>query len=260
MLQIQNLSIKYDGLTAVDNASLEIVPGEIAALVGANGAGKSSIGKAIAGLVRPTSGQIRITTADSVVVLTELPGWKIARSGIVYVPEAKPVFADFTVKENLQIAFSTLRLSKHQRERQLNRIYEMFPLLKQRSSQLAATLSGGQRRILSIAKALLFISASEEARNISNQQFQLLIFDEPTTGLDPSMIVVVKEILLKLNSTGLTLLIIEQMASFALNIAHRGYLMQRGSIVANGDAESLLRNPAFSEIYLSISREKQIPV
>jgi branched-chain amino acid transport system ATP-binding protein len=241
-------------LTAVSDVSLEIQPGEIVALVGANGAGKTSVGKTICGLVKLAAGKIEISRDGSTIDLTRLPSWAIARAGIVYVPESNPVFADLTVGENLQVAFSPLGLKSDARRRHLEQVLEIFPAVKERLFQKAGTLSGGQRRSLSLAKAVLFTNALTEAKSGGNPNFKLLILDEPTHGLHPAAIATVGEILRDLNAAGLNILIIEQMASFALNLAHRGYLMKRGSIAAAGDANELRNNPALAGLYLAFAQ------
>jgi branched-chain amino acid transport system ATP-binding protein len=253
MLRIRNLTVKYDALTAVSDVSLEVRPGEIVALVGANGAGKTTVGKAVCGLVKPATGEIEIVRDASTIDLTRMPSWSIARSGIVYVPESNPIFAGLTVAENLQVAFAPLGLNNSVRRRLLEQTLEKFSMIKERLFQQAGTLSGGQRRSLSLAKAVLFTNALTETKSGNDANFKLLILDEPTHGLHPASIMTVGEILRNLNAAGLNILIIEQMASFALNLAHRGYLMRRGSIVAAGDANKLRNNPALAELYLAFA-------
>lgn len=253
MLKVSNLTVKYDTLPVLTDVSLEVRPGEIIALVGGNGAGKTSVAKAIVGLIKPTYGHIEIFSSEVVRNLIGKPGWAIARMGILYVPEAKAVFEHLSVEENLRVVFTSVRMNRSARKQRIEQIYSDFPLLQERSGQLAGTLSGGQKKVLAIARALMFMNSLDLSSN-GFEHFRLLILDEPTHGLHPANINIIGGLLRQLNTQGISILIVEQMATFALKISNRGYLMRQGSIVAEGDSEDLLRNPELTDLYLGTIR------
>ena len=250
MLKVTKLTARHNELPVVFNASLEVLGSEIVALVGGNGAGKTSLAQCIVGLTKPHSGQVEIFHNNSNEDLVGKPTWAIARDGIIYVPETKPVFEQLSVEENLRIVFSAIRLNRRQRKELLTRNRDRFPLFFDRRSQLAGTLSGGQKRILAVSRALLFMDSLDMINPNRQDRFRLLILDEPTHGLHPKSVTVIREFLTQVNAKGVSILIIEQMVPFALGLAARGYLMRHGEIVASGDSRDLLTNPGLTELYL----------
>jgi branched-chain amino acid transport system ATP-binding protein len=253
MLRADSVTVKYGELAVVHNASLEIHPSEIVALVGGNGAGKTSLARAIVGLSKAHSGHIEILSDGATERLDGKPTWSIARDGIIYVPETKPVFEQLLVEENLKLVFASVALSRQRRGELLTKIYDSFPLFSERRTQLAGTLSGGQKKMLAIAKALLFMGALDAMSPDGASRFKLLLLDEPTHGLHPTAISMIGELLRQVNSKGVSILIIEQMVPFALSLATRGYLMRHGEIVTSGSASELLNNPGLTDLYLGVS-------
>jgi branched-chain amino acid transport system ATP-binding protein len=204
-------------------------------------------------LSKAQSGRIEILRDGATERLNGKPTWAIAREGIIYVPETKPVFEQLSVEENLKLVFAAVALSRQRRRELRTRIYDSFPVFSERRTQLAGTLSGGQKRMLSIAKALLFMDALD-ARNPERViRFKLLLLDEPTHGLHPTAVSKISELLREVNSQGVSILIIEQMVPFALSLATRGYLMRHGEIVTSGSASELLNMPALTELYLGVA-------
>jgi branched-chain amino acid transport system ATP-binding protein len=224
---------------------------EIIAIVGANGAGKTSLARSIVGLSVITSGRIVVSNGRTQ-SLNGKPTWAIAREGIVYVPETKPVFDQLTVEQNLKLSFGSFRITAAQRRDLLSRTYEKVPRLLERRKQIAGTLSGGEKRILAISKALLFMESLGMTKAGSGDILKLLILDEPTHGLHPNSISVIDKLLREVNASGVSILIVEQMVTFALSLAHRGYLMRHGEIVAQGDAKQLLSDSQLKELYLGV--------
>jgi branched-chain amino acid transport system ATP-binding protein len=253
MLNVSNLNVKHGELAVVNNVSLQIHTSEIVAVVGGNGAGKTSLARAIVGLSRAHGGSIEITRDKAIERLNGKPTWAIARKGVVYVPETKPVFERLTVEENLTLGFPNAKLGRETRGALLARIYDKFPLFVDRRVQVAGTLSGGQKRMLAIAKALLFMDALDATGSHGSNYFKLLILDEPTHGLHPNAIKTIGELLRQVNHKGLAILIIEQMVPFALSLATRGYLMRHGEVITSGSANELLHNPGLTELYLGAS-------
>jgi branched-chain amino acid transport system ATP-binding protein len=236
MLQVEDLSIAYDGANVVKGVSFAIAKSDSVALLGPNGAGKTSIARAIAGLV-PFSGEISINQGTTCTSLKGLPAWSIARSGIVYIPETNAVYESLSVRENLTVAFAASSVQPAVARSLLVGIHERFPFLHQRPGQRAGTLSGGQKKLLAIARGLLVLrslSASPDP-----PQFQLLIVDEPSHGLSPQAMDVVRE---ALSGLGVSLLLIEQMARFALDVCARGYVLRNGRIIASGDTQAFRRD------------------
>lgn len=250
MLNVSKLNVKRGELTVVSNVSLQVYASEIVALVGGNGAGKTSLARAIVGLSRAHGGSIEITRNQTVERLNEKPTWAISREGVVYVPETKPVFERLTVEENLTLVFANAKLDRETRGALLAKHYDNFPLFVDRRVQVAGTLSGGQKRMLAIARALLFMDALDATGSHGSNGFKLIILDEPTHGLHPSAVKTIGRLLRQVNDKGLAILIIEQMVPFALSLATRGYLMRHGEIITSGSAGELLHNPGLTELYL----------
>lgn len=235
MLQVKDLSISYGAIQAARHVDFEVKEGEIVTLIGANGAGKSTILKALSGVIKPNSGTIEYENQS----LTGQKAPQIVAAGISQVPEGRHVFPAMTVMENLQLG-AYLQKDRAQIEARLQNIYEMFPILKERQHQDAATLSGGEQQMLVMARAMM-------ARP------KLLLLDEPSMGLAPIYIQKVFEIIQKINAQGTTILLIEQNAHQALAIADRGYVIASGEIQLTGTGKELLNDPQVKRAYLGES-------
>ncbi len=235
MLQVKDLSISYGAIQAVRHVDFEVKKGEIVTLIGANGAGKSTILKTISGIVKPQSGSIEYQ--DESLIGKKAP--QIVAAGISQVPEGRHVFPAMTVMENLQLG-SYLQKNRDQIDQRLQEIFEMFPILKERQHQDAATLSGGEQQMLVMARAMMAGP-------------KLLLLDEPSMGLAPIYIQKVFEIIQKINAQGTTILLIEQNAHQALSIADRGYVIASGEIQLTGSGEKLLSDPQVKRAYLGES-------
>ncbi|MDC2827010.1 ABC transporter ATP-binding protein [Limosilactobacillus mucosae] len=235
MLQVKDLSISYGAIQAVRHVDFEVKKGEIVTLIGANGAGKSTILKTISGIVKPQSGSIEYQNES--LIGKKAP--QIVAAGISQVPEGRHVFPAMTVMENLQLG-SYLQKNRDQIDQRLQEIFEMFPILKERQHQDAATLSGGEQQMLVMARAMM---ANPE----------LLLLDEPSMGLAPIYIQKVFDIIQKINAQGTTILLIEQNAHQALSIADRGYVIASGEIQLSGSGQTLLNDPKVKRAYLGES-------
>ena len=235
MLQVKDLSISYGAIQAVRHVDFEVKKGEIVTLIGANGAGKSTILKTISGIVKPQSGSIEYQNES--LIGKKAP--QIVAAGISQVPEGRHVFPAMTVMENLQLG-SYLQKNRDQIDQRLQEIFEMFPILKERQHQDAATLSGGEQQMLVMARAMM---ATPE----------LLLLDEPSMGLAPIYIQKVFDIIQKINAQGTTILLIEQNAHQALSIADRGYVIASGEIQLSGSGQTLLNDPKVKRAYLGES-------
>ena len=235
MLQVKDLSISYGAIQAVRHVDFEVKKGEIVTLIGANGAGKSTILKTISGIVKPQSGSIEYQNES----LIGKKAQQIVAAGISQVPEGRHVFPAMTVMENLQLG-SYLQKNRDQIDQRLQEIFEMFPILKERQHQDAATLSGGEQQMLVMARAMM---ANPE----------LLLLDEPSMGLAPIYIQKVFDIIQKINAQGTTILLIEQNAHQALSIADRGYVIASGEIQLSGSGQTLLNDPKVKRAYLGES-------
>ncbi|MGE8612597.1 MAG: ABC transporter ATP-binding protein [Achromobacter veterisilvae] len=232
MLDIDDMEISYGPVRAVRGVSMRIAQGEIVALLGANGAGKSSLLRGVMGLV-PASGQLRFEGRD----LRGLPTPQRVMAGLAMAPEGRQVFTDQTVYENLLLGGYLIRRNRERVARQIEGYFEMFPRLRERREQVAGTLSGGEQQMLAIARALM-----------SNPR--LLILDEPSLGLAPLVTVDIFRGLKRLRAEGMTILLIEQMANQALAIADRAYVLEGGSVMLEGPAAELRRDPRIREAYL----------
>jgi branched-chain amino acid transport system ATP-binding protein len=233
LLSVNNLVVNYGAISAIQGVSLEIGRGEIAALIGANGAGKTTLLRTISGLIRAREGSI---LWDGSRELCGLPAHEIVRLGISHVPEGRQVFPNLTVRENLLLG--AYQEPSWQRIRQrLDGCYAHFPVLKERQSQPAGTLSGGEQQMLSIARALM-------ARP------QLLLLDEPSLGLAPLFVRKIFQIIRDINAQGTTIFLVEQNAHMALTVAHRGYVLQTGKVILADTASNLLEHPDVKKAYL----------
>ncbi|ABR33938.1 MULTISPECIES: ABC transporter ATP-binding protein [Clostridium] len=233
MIKIDNLVVAYGGIEALKGISLEVPEGKIVTLVGANGAGKSTTLKSIVGLVKPKSGTINL---DDGTDLTKLNTELMVKKGIALVPEGRKVFSDLTVLENLKIGAYT-RKDKSGIQEDLEKVYSLFPRLKERTWQLSGTLSGGEQQMLAIGRALM-------------SRPKLIMMDEPSLGLAPIIVKELFGIIKKINEEGMTVLLIEQNANAALKIADIGYIMETGRITLSGSGQELLSNDEIKKAYL----------
>ena len=232
MLDIKKLEVAYGGIKAIKGISFHVNEGELVTLIGANGAGKSSTLRALSGLIRPAGGSVTYQGED----ITGIPSHALVGKGIALCPEGRGVFARLSVHENLLMgAFA--RNDKAQIMAEVDEIYTMIPRLKERTAQLAGTLSGGEQQMLAIGRAML-------------AQPKLLMLDEPSMGLAPLMVEKIFEIINLIAKRGTTILLIEQNAQLALENAHRGYVLESGEITLTGDAKTLLADPRVKEAYL----------
>ena len=232
MLKVENLKVNYGMINAVKSVNFEVNTGEIVALIGANGAGKSTILRTISGLVKPAEGSITYGEHD----LLKLSAKKIVETGISHVPEGRHVFKGLTVKENLELG-AFLRNDKEGIQEDLLAIYKRFPILEERLNQDAATLSGGEQQMLAMGRALM-------------SKPKLLLLDEPSMGLAPIFIKEIFNIIVDIQKQGTTVLLIEQNAKMALTIANRGYVLETGDIVLSGTGHDLLESDDVQKAYL----------
>jgi branched-chain amino acid transport system ATP-binding protein len=230
LLSVEDVSVSYGQVKAVKQASLAVFPGEIVVLIGANGAGKTTLLETVLGINTPISGTIRFMGKD----ITGDPADRNVRAGLCLVPEGRGVFASMSVLDNLLLG---AHHNMHNVEKNLRRVYDWFPILEQRRDQIARTLSGGERQMLAIGRALM--SAP-----------RLVMVDEPSLGLAPIVVNDIFNILSMLNREGYTILLSEQNAHKALKCAHRGYVLGTGSVSLSGTALQLLNDPGVREAYL----------
>jgi branched-chain amino acid transport system ATP-binding protein len=233
MLELDRVGVGYGPIQAVSNASLAIETGQIVAIVGANGAGKTSLLNAIAGLLPPTSGEIRFEGAD----ITRLPAYRRVGAGIALSPEGRQVFSDQTVRDNLELGAYSRRLSTAELHAATEEQYALFPPLRERRDQPSATLSGGEQQMLAIARALMGAP-------------RLLLLDEPSLGLAPLIVKEIFAIIRNLRARGVTILLVEQMANLALGAADYAYVLENGRVALEGAGADLLRNPRIRAAYL----------
>ncbi|HEL1592402.1 ABC transporter ATP-binding protein [Streptococcus suis] len=232
MLEVKNLSVNYGVIEAVKDVSFEVNEGEVVTLIGANGAGKTSILRTISGLVRPSAGTISFLGNE----IQKVPARKIVADGLSQVPEGRHVFAGLTVMENLEMG-AFLRNNREENQANLKKIFARFPRLEERKNQDAATLSGGEQQMLAMGRALM-------------SQPKLLLLDEPSMGLAPIFIQEIFDIIQDIQKQGTTVLLIEQNANKALAIADRGYVLETGKIVLSGTGKELLASEEVKKAYL----------
>ncbi len=230
MLKIENLSVNYGGINAVTNVSLEVPDGKIITLIGANGAGKSTILRTVAGLVKPKEGVITYNDED----ITGLHTNDIVAKGITLVPEGRRIFPNLTVLENIKIG---AYMRKDNLSEDIEWVYSLFPRLKERHWQMAGTLSGGEQQMLAVARALM-------------SKPKVMMMDEPSLGLAPIIVKDIFDIIKKINSQGVTILLIEQNANMALKAADYGYVLETGNITLSGSRKELLSNESVKKAYL----------
>ena len=234
MLSIKDLHVHYGAIHAIKGVSLEVNDGEIVSLIGANGAGKTTILHTISGLVKATTGEI---TYNGVNLRTTAPN-KIIDLGMAHVPEGRHVFSRMTVLENLRMGAFTLR-NTEQYKQNLETVFKSFPRLKERAKQLAGTLSGGEQQMLATGRALM-----------ANPK--ILLMDEPSMGLSPILVKEIFRIIETLHEKGITILLVEQNAKVALSISTRAYVLETGSIAMSGNAQALLEDDRVRKAYLGV--------
>ncbi len=235
MLKLEGISARYGLAKVLHGVSLEVKPGEIVALVGSNGAGKTTMVKVIMGLLKPTAGKMSIADQD----VTQVPAWERVELGIGCVPEGRRLFPKMSVEDNL-IVGSINKHAKPHRAASLKEVYQLFPRLEERRLQKAKTLSGGEQQMLAVGRALM-------------AKPKIIIFDEPSLGLSPKLVSEVLNIIKNLNrDLGLPILLIEQDVAASLEISNRGYVLENGKMVANDDAKVLLKSDLVKQAYLGM--------
>lgn len=230
-LEVRNLEVHYDGIRALHGVSFSVPKGEIVTLIGANGAGKTSILRAISGLT-PYTGSIVFEGQD----LQRIPAHRIVGLGIAHVPEGRGIFGNLTVRENLRLA-TWQRSDKAEIELDYDRVFTIFPRLMERRDQPSGTLSGGEQQMLAVGRALM-------------SRGRLLLLDEPSMGLAPRLVREIFRVIQNINQTGVTVLLVEQNANMALHIASRAYVLETGAAILSGPGRELLGDPRVKEAYL----------
>jgi branched-chain amino acid transport system ATP-binding protein len=232
MLEINNLNVYYGAIHALKGVDLHLDEGEIIALIGSNGAGKSTTLNSISGLLEPKTGSVIFNDKD----ITRLPAQEIVKLGIIQVPEGRKIFTKMTVQENLEMG-AYLNTNKEQIDEDMEHAFDIFPRLKERRKQMGGTLSGGEQQMLAIARGLM-------------SHPYLLLLDEPSMGLAPVLVEQIFDIIRDINHQGTSILLVEQNAQMALSIADRGYVLETGNNALDGKANDLLLNPKVMEAYL----------
>lgn len=231
VLKVENINVYYGAIHAIQGVSFEVKEGEIVTLIGANGAGKSTILKTISGLLRSTTGSISFLGED----ISRASTHSLARKGLAHVPEGRRIFQQLSVEENLEIGGYSRTFSEIKAD--MANVYDRFPRLQERRRQIAGTLSGGEQQMLAIGRALM-------------SRPKLIMMDEPSMGLAPLLVQQIFDIIKELNKSGTTILLVEQNAQMALSVANQGYVLETGEIVLSDMADSLLKNDAVRKAYL----------
>ena len=234
MLEVNHIRVCYDQVPAIHDVSFRIEEGEIVSIIGANGAGKSTLLKTISGLLHPDPGRIEFLDEG----IDQLPAHRIVELGISHVPEGRRIFQYMTVQRNLRLGAYTQK-SEEIKEEILKQVFEIFPILRERLDQKAGTLSGGEQQMLAIARGLM-------------SGPKLLMLDEPSLGLMPTLVTQVFDTIKRINAEGTTILLVEQNVREALELAHRAYVLQTGNIVLEGTGEELLESDLVRKAYLGI--------
>ena len=230
MLKIDDIHVYYGAIHAIKGVSFEVHEGEIVALIGANGAGKSTILKTVSGLMHPRSGSIQFMGQD----ITHMDAYKLLRHGLAHVPEGRRIFLQMSVQENLDMgAYTQKSVSKED----LDMVFDLFPRLKERRHQIAGTLSGGEQQMLAMSRALM-------------SHPKLIMLDEPSMGLAPILVDQIFDMITKLHQAGTTILLVEQNASKALQIADRAYVLETGNVTLTGTGQELSQSDAVKKAYL----------
>ena len=232
MLEVKDLEVYYGMIQAIKGVSFHVDQGEVIALIGANGAGKTTILHTVTGLLSPKKGSVVFEGQE----VTKIPAHKIVSLGMAHVPEGRRVFAELSVYENLKMGAYN-RKDKSEIEENLQKIYERFPRLKERKNQMAGTLSGGEQQMLAMGRALM-------------SQPKIILMDEPSMGLSPILVNEIFDIIQEVSKSGTTVLLVEQNAKKALSIADRAYVLETGRIALEGRAEDLLRDDSIKKAYL----------
>ena len=232
MLEVKDLEVYYGMIQAIKGVSFHVDQGEVIALIGANGAGKTTILHTVTGLLSPKKGSVVFEGQE----VTKIPAHKIVSLGMAHVPEGRRVFAELSVYENLKMGAYT-RKDKSEIEENLQKIYQRFPRLKERKNQMAGTLSGGEQQMLAMGRALM-------------SQPKIILMDEPSMGLSPILVNEIFDIIQEVSKSGTTVLLVEQNAKKALSIADRAYVLETGRIALEGRAEDLLRDDSIKKAYL----------
>ncbi len=232
LLEVSNLRVHYDKVEAVKGVSLSVEEGSISTLIGANGAGKTTILKAISGLIKTSSGEIRFEGNR----IDHLPAHKIVGLGIAHAPEGRRLFGLMTVKDNLRLG-AYLQKDKRELEKSYQEVYRHFPMLKERQNQLAKTLSGGQQQMVAIGRALMATP-------------KIILMDEPSLGLSPILVAEIAKIIEGLKEAGLSVVLVEQNASLALKLADKSYVLETGTVTLEGKSEDLIGNEYVKKAYL----------
>lgn len=232
MLEIKDIEVYYGMIQAIKGISFEVNEGEVIALIGANGAGKTTILHTITGLLSPKKGSVIFEGKD----ITKIPAHKIVSLGMAHVPEGRRVFAELTVYENLKMGAYT-RKDKDEIAKTLEMVYQRFPRLEERKNQLAGTLSGGEQQMLAMGRALM-------------SHPKIIVMDEPSMGLSPILVNEIFDIIQEVSAGGTTVLLVEQNAKKALSIADRAYVLETGKIVLDGDAKALMNDDSIKKAYL----------
>ncbi len=234
LLSVDDIYCGYDGVPVIHGISLEVYPGELVAIVGTNGAGKTSIMKTIAGLITPEKGSVSFKGE----VITGLPAHQTVRRGISYVPEGRRLFPKLSVRENLELGAYISR-DRKEIDVRLDQVFDLFPILKSRADQVAETMSGGEQQMLAIARGIM-------------SKPELLMLDEMSLGLMPSLVEKMMETIQIVHEAGITVLLVEQMVQDALEVAHRGYVVQTGRVVLSGTSDELLQSDDVRKAYMGM--------
>ena len=232
MLEVKDLEVYYGVIQAIKGVSFQVNQGEVIALIGANGAGKTTILHTVTGLLSPKKGQVLFEGRD----ITKVPAHKIVSMGMAHVPEGRRVFAELSVYENLKMGAYT-RKDKSEIEESLANVYKRFPRLEERKNQMAGTLSGGEQQMLAMGRALM-------------SKPKIILMDEPSMGLSPILVNEIFDIIQAVSESGTTVLLVEQNAKKALSIADRAYVLETGNIVLEGNAKDLLEDDSIKKAYL----------
>lgn len=232
MLSIDQLNVSYGAIHALKGVSFDLEKGEIVALIGANGAGKSTTLNTISGIYRPDTGKIMYEGRD----MTQTSPAEIVQQGIVQVPEGRKIFSRMSVRENLEMGAYSIK-EKDRIQANMKRVYDIFPRLKERQGQMGGTLSGGEQQMLAMGRGLM-------------AEPGLLLLDEPSMGLAPLLVEQIFEVIQDINQQGVSILLVEQNANMALSIADRAYVLETGKVVLSGEAGKLMENPLVKEAYL----------
>lgn len=239
MLSVQNLTVKYGMFSALEDVSIEVSPGQIVGIVGANGAGKSTLMNAISGTIKKTAGTLTFEDLD----LGKMSAHQIVRAGVVQVPEGRRLFPDMTVCENLLVG-SSHRRAKAERDENFDKVFALFPRLKEREAQLARTLSGGEQQMIAVARALM-------------SSPRILLMDEPSLGLAPIVIQEIFKVVGQLRELGMTILLVEQNVHHCLQISDYAYVLETGRLVLQGTGSEVLDNPMTKAAYLGMVGQEE---